>query len=211
MDFLYIEVKVLGCLSHAEGVRHLKCILLSNLRPRKKTKDLPFVWFWVQEHWFPNERPWVQNLNGWMDGSQSVDVLHWMASRRRLYLVWDNFSLALEILNSLIGLLPGDYKEMGSLGPWSSWVWGMNEERLWILTSLLPGHWVLAAILATEGIRRGSRAAVEARGACTDLQSWSQTANGRWTWFSLRCDERPWGSPCAAFVSRAFSSVFPFP
>ena len=43
MDFLYIKVKVLGCLSHAEGVRHLKCILLSNLRPRKKTKDLPFV------------------------------------------------------------------------------------------------------------------------------------------------------------------------
>ena len=121
--------------------------------------------------WFPNECPWVQNLNGWMDGSQSVDVLHWMASRRRLYLVWDNFSLALEILNNLIGLLPGDYKEMGSLGPWSSWVWGMNEERLWILTSLLPGHWVLAAILATEGIRWGSQAAVEARGACTDLQS----------------------------------------
>lgn len=67
--------------------------------------------------WFPNECPWVQNLNGWMDGSQSVDVLHWMASRRRLYLVWDNFSLALEILNNLIGLLPGDYKEMGSWAP----------------------------------------------------------------------------------------------
>lgn len=70
----------------------------------------------------------------------------------------------------------------------------MNEEWLWFLMSLLPGPWVLAAILATEGIRRGSRAAVEARGACTDPQSWSQTASGRWTWFSLRCDERPWGS-----------------
>ena len=47
----------------------------------------------------------------------------------------------------------------------------MNEERLWFLMSLLPGPWVLAAILATEGIRRGSRAAVEARGACSDPQS----------------------------------------
>ena len=45
VDFLYIKVKVPGCLSHAGGVRHLKCILLSNLRPRKRTKDLPFVCF----------------------------------------------------------------------------------------------------------------------------------------------------------------------
>lgn len=128
----------------------------------------------------------------WMDGwkpERGCSPLN--GFQEELYLVWDNFSLALEILNNLIGLLPGDYKEMGSLGPWSSLgvrhEWGAALDPYIFTSEALgagcnPGHGEL-----DEG-----PGCCGDQGACTDLQSWSQTANGQWTWFSLRCDERPW-------------------
>ena len=98
-------------------------------------------------------------------------------------------------LNSLMDLLPGDSKEMGSLGPWNSCVWGWNEEQLWFLTSLVPGHWVLAVQSQPQReLDEGPCAAAGAKGARTDLQSWGQTASGRQTQFSPRWDGRPWAA-----------------